>query len=129
MCGILSVFRYDEILCNSVDKIKKRFHKKNKRGPEASSFIYDKDMKYILGFHRLAINGCSDPNSMQPLYLDDVILTCNGEIYNHKELTVFTGSSCSTKSDCEIILHMYKKFGIEYTLKMIDGVFVKEGDE
>ena len=123
MCGILSVFRYDEIICKSVDKIKKKFNKRNKRGPEASNFIYDKDMKYILGFHRLAINGCSDPNSMQPLYLDDLILTCNGEIYNHKELAVFTGSDCSTKSDCEIILHMYKKFGIEYTLKMIDGVF------
>ena len=31
MCGILSVFRYDEIICKSVDKIKKKFNKRNKK--------------------------------------------------------------------------------------------------
>ena len=30
MCGILSVFRYDEIICKSVDKIKKNLIKEIK---------------------------------------------------------------------------------------------------
>jgi asparagine synthase (glutamine-hydrolysing) len=28
-----------------------------------------------------------------------------------------------TQSDCEVIIHLYKKYGIEQTLRMIDGVF------
>jgi asparagine synthase (glutamine-hydrolysing) len=28
-----------------------------------------------------------------------------------------------TNSDCEIIIHLYKKYGIEHTLQMLDGVF------
>ena len=27
----------------------------------------------------------------------------------------------STDSDCEVIIHLYKKFGIEYTLSVLDG--------
>ena len=33
------------------------------------------------------------------------------------------GIPAKTGSDCEIIIHLYKKFGIEYTLNMLDGVF------
>lgn len=123
MCGILSVLRYNHIICNSVEKIKTVFEQYNMRGPEASEFIYDDTDEYILGFHRLAINGCAEPASMQPLRLNNLILICNGEIYNHKKLEKLSGSHCTTGSDCEIILHMYEKYGIEYTLKMLDGVF------
>ena len=123
MCGILSVLRYDSTLCKSIQNIKKKFIQNNMRGPEQSDFIYDKEDNYILGFHRLAINGCADPASMQPLVLKNLILICNGEIYNHKQLAMLTGSQCTSGSDCEIILHMYEKYGIEYTLKMLDGVF------
>ena len=33
------------------------------------------------------------------------------------------GVSPSTGSDCEVIIRMYKKYGFEYTLTMLDGVF------
>ena len=77
----------------------------------------------IFGFHRLAINGYSNLDSEQPIDIDDCVLICNGEIYNwidlHKKLDI----PMTTGSDCEIIIHLYKKFGIEYTLNMLDGVF------
>ena len=28
-----------------------------------------------------------------------------------------------SKSDCEVIIHLYEKFGIDQTLQIIDGVF------
>ena len=28
-----------------------------------------------------------------------------------------------TNSDCEVIIHMYLRYGIEYTLQNLDGVF------
>ena len=29
----------------------------------------------------------------------------------------------TTNSDCEVIIHMYKKYGMDYTLNNLDGVF------
>ena len=29
----------------------------------------------------------------------------------------------TSSSDCEVILHLYKRYGIAQTLQMIDGVF------
>ena len=76
----------------------------------------------LLGFHRLAINGLNE-ESNQPLIIDDIILICNGEIYNYKDLYKFMGVEPRTGSDCEIIIHLYLKYGIQQTLNMLDGVF------
>lgn len=75
-----------------------------------------------LGFHRLAINGLN-PESHQPIVIGDISLICNGEIYNYKELHEDMGITPKTGSDCEIIIHMYLKYGINHTLQCLDGVF------
>ena len=117
MCGIFSILNniYDSEL------IKKNFNKSQGRGPE-NSHIINVDNN-ILGFHRLAINGFNDESSNQPFNIDGIYLICNGEIYNWKQLYKMIDVEATTKSDCEIIIHMYKKFGIEHTLNMLDGVF------
>ena len=76
-----------------------------------------------MGFHRLAINGYKDTLSEQPFYLKNCALICNGEIYNFKELYKKCGFNKISRSDCEIIIHLYKKYGIEHTLQLLDGVF------
>ena len=125
MCGILSVLRYNEFSCGSIDDIKKNFDNHSERGPEQSSFIQEdiNNHSHLLGFHRLAINGFQQEDSMQPIYKKNCILICNGEIYNWKELAIKAGVYCKTGSDCEIIIDIYKKYGIEYTLQLLDGVF------
>lgn len=55
--------------------------------------------------------------------INDVYLYCDGEIYNSVELFNLMGIEATTTSTCEIIIHLYAKYGIEYTLKVIDGVF------
>ena len=75
-----------------------------------------------LGFHRLAINGL-DNYSNQPIRIGDITLICNGEIYNYRELYDSLSIKPNTHSDCEIIIHLYLQFGIEYTLQKLDGVF------
>ena len=52
-----------------------------------------------------------------------VTLICNGEIYNYKELYEEMEITPTTGSDCEVIIRMYKKYGFEYTVEMLDGVF------
>ena len=98
------------------------FKKGQGRGPEMSKLL-NVDENVTLGFHRLAINGI-DEVSNQPIELDGVYLICNGEIYNYKELyQLIPGCIPKTNSDCEVILHLYIRYGIEQTLNMLDGVF------
>ena len=119
MCGIFALLNNHGIF--SSDHIYSRFKEGSRRGPEYSELKYIDDVT-CLGFHRLAINGLT-PESHQPLYVDGVWLICNGEIYNYRELFKMLDVKPSTESDCEVIIHMYKKFGMEYTLNMLDGVF------
>jgi asparagine synthase (glutamine-hydrolysing) len=95
--------------------------KGQKRGPEFSE-LKEIDNNLLFGFHRLAINGLND-NSNQPMTIDGITLICNGEIYNYKKLFSYINIEPSTGSDCEIIIHLYKHYGIEYTLQLLDGVF------
>ena len=60
---------------------------------------------------------------MQPIWINNKMLICNGEIYNYKKLYQQLGVAPTTHSDCEIILHLYERFGIDQTVQMLDGVF------
>ena len=117
MCGIFSILNniYD------IKHIKKNFEKGVGRGPENSQLINVNNN--ILGFHRLAINGYNDDASNQPFNINGIYLICNGEIYNWKNLYKMMKIKPTTKSDCEVIIHLYLKYGIKHTLNMLDGVF------
>lgn len=119
MCGIYSILNNSK---ESKKEIIKYFMKGKSRGPD-NSVIHDIN-NGVLGFHRLSINGLNK-GANQPLCNEDIMLICNGEIYNYKELYKEHENDFinSTDSDCEIIIHLYKKYGIEKTLNMIDGVY------
>ena len=119
MCGIFSILnnRYDE------DKLYFNFKKGIARGPENSKFIHINNKNIWFGFHRLAINGYKDENAEQPFNINGIHLICNGEIYNWKELYNTMGIKGRSNSDCEVIIYLYLKYGIEQTLQMLDGVF------
>ena len=119
MCGIFALLNYSEV---NYDKfIKCQFMKGKNRGPEFSDLQHI-SMNAIFGFHRLAINGLDDISN-QPITIDNIHLICNGEIYNYRELYKLMDVSPKTNSDCEVIIHLYKRYGIKQTLKMLDGVF------
>lgn len=118
MCGIFALLNHKNI---SIHEIEKEFMKGKNRGPEFSK-LDNSYMKMVLGFHRLAINGLNE-ESNQPIVINDVVLICNGEIYNYKNLYEMMNITPFTGSDCEVIIHLYIKYGIEQTLTMLDGVF------
>ena len=121
MCGIFAIINNN---INDDTLYKKAFNNGKKRGPEYSVIEnVDISNNLILGFHRLAINGYNDKLSDQPLQHYDCSLICNGEIYNHNDLYKLSNSKPNTKSDCEVIIHLYKKYSMEQTLQMLDGVF------
>ena len=119
MCGIFTLLNNQDVFTQSF--IEEQFMKGKMRGPEFSS-LTQVMIKAMFGFHRLAINGLND-YSNQPIVYDDIALICNGEIYNYKELYKMMSIVPTTDSDCEVILHLYRRYGIEQTLQMLDGVF------
>ena len=119
MCGILCY--YNKHHTSLSINFKLNLEKLNNRGPDNSADLEIDNV--LLGFTRLAINGLNE-KSMQPFNLDDnLFCICNGEIYNYKELAYEYNIKLSTGSDCEIILPLYKKFGIKKLCELLDGVF------
>ena len=104
------------------------FSKISHRGPDNSIFLNDrqfsKNYACFWGFHRLAING-QTPESNQPFFIKNCRLICNGEIYNFRQLIkeFHLQEEYKSHSDCEIIIHLYKKIGMKQTLSRLDGVF------
>ncbi|MBA6355075.1 MULTISPECIES: asparagine synthase B [unclassified Colwellia] len=92
------------------------------RGPDWSG-IYSSEHA-ILVHERLSI--VDTEHGAQPLYNEDKtnILAVNGEIYNHKALAanLTVDYQFQTGSDCEIILPLYKEFGVEFIDKL-QGMF------
>ena len=120
MCGIFAVLNANENTHTSYSNLKNCFDKGKPRGPEFSILNHYNNLD--IGFHRLAINGLNT-KSNQPFEINNIILVCNGEIYNFKQLAEDNSIKLTTDSDCEIILHLYQKYGIEFTLSILDGVF------
>lgn len=122
MCGIVCAFDLKEkaeVLRPQLLEMSKRIRH---RGPDWSG-IYS-NQKAILAHERLAI---VDPASgKQPLFSEDrqLVLAANGEIYNHQELRKqFEGNyNFQTESDCEVILALYKRKGVEFVDEM-NGIF------
>ncbi|PIE48978.1 MAG: asparagine synthase B [Flavobacteriales bacterium] len=122
MCGIVCAFELKQKSETLRPQLLEMSQKLRHRGPDWSG-IYSND-KAILAHERLAI---VDPASgKQPLYSEDkkLILAANGEIYNHRELRKqFEGEyNFQTQSDCEVILALYQKKGVDFIDEM-NGIF------
>ncbi len=92
------------------------------RGPDESRIV--DTGKGLLGFHRLAIMGLT-PSGMQPFALDGDYAVCNGELYGfetQREALKEKGYRFESDSDCEILLPLYKEYGVGL-FSMLDAEF------
>ena len=122
MCGITAILNVKEQTQELRKKALKMSQKIRHRGPDWRGI--DCGGSAILAHERLSI---VDPESGgQPLYSPDrkQVLAVNGEIYNHQETRrLYAGQyEFQTKSDCEVILALYKEKGIDF-LEDISGIF------
>lgn len=122
MCSIVGVFDIksdlQELRAQALEMSKLVRH----RGPDWSGIFCSDNA--ILAHERLAI---VDPQSgRQPLFSKDkkLVLAVNGEIYNYKELRKETEDvyEYQTNSDCEVILGLYKKKGLDF-IEDLNGIF------
>ena len=93
------------------------FDRTKSRGPDMSRV--EKTGSGWLCFHRLAIMGLT-LEGMQPFHLGEDMCVCNGELYLFRPLKAELAREYDFKSgsDCEIILPLYRKYGLEMFRKL-----------
>lgn len=114
MCSIMSYAGTDL----EMKDFMKGFEKTVSRGPDMSR-VLETDAG-ILGFHRLSIMGLEE-TGMQPFELDGSYAVCNGELYGFRPLKKELeekGYSFASESDCEIILPLYREYGVSMFEKL-----------
>ena len=123
MCGISAVYKYTRIL----DTDKERLHKMNEemkyRGPDDCGIWNDS----VCGLAHTRLSIIDLEGGHQPIFNEDktLVLICNGEIYNYKELMsslLAKGHTFHSKSDSEVIVHLYEEYGVS-CLYYLRGMF------
>ena len=124
MCSIMAV----ESKTISPALLAEGFEKTLSRGPDMSRII--KTKTGYLCFHRLAIMGLA-PEGMQPFFLGEDAVICNGELYGFRPVRekLKEKYSFQSESDCEILLPLYHEYGLsmfekldaEFALVLYDG--------
>lgn len=124
MCGIAGFVDFNK---NSTElDVKAMIAPLNHRGPDGEGTLLLKNSEAVIGFghKRLSIIDLSN-NGKQPMSLDHLHITFNGEIYNYREIKIELlelGHQFRGESDTEMILHAYKQWGINAVDKFI-GMF------
>lgn len=93
------------------------------RGPDSVGYYQGNDVAF--GHRRLSIIDLE--GGQQPIENEDgsLILICNGEIYNYQALRnelLSKGHRFRTKSDSEVVLHLFEDMGPECVLRL-NGIF------
>jgi len=110
-----------DTLPNFYQELKRITH----RGPDSTSLL-DFHHKGSLAFHRLSIMDTTHRGD-QPLIDREALnfVVCNGEIYNYLELfdKYKDRYNFTSRSDCEVILPLFKELGIVGMAQAVDAEF------
>ena len=93
------------------EAVKPFFDRTLSRGPDQSRM--EPAGSGMLCFHRLAIMGLTE-EGMQPFHLDGDMVVCNGELYGFRPIRQELSKKYvfRSQSDCEIILPLYREYGL-----------------
>ncbi|RMD81876.1 MAG: asparagine synthase (glutamine-hydrolyzing) [Candidatus Dadabacteria bacterium] len=95
------------------------------RGPDDEGIFIDEQRRIGLGHRRLSIIDVSGGHQPMANERGDIVLVANGEVYNHHELRNLLerrGHRFRTRSDSEVILHLYEDEG-PGCLEQLNGMF------
>ncbi|NOR13764.1 MAG: asparagine synthase (glutamine-hydrolyzing) [Candidatus Aminicenantes bacterium] len=123
MCGICGIYGFNGLGPEAENITKKMCSVMVHRGPDDEG--YYSDGKVSLGMRRLSIIDLVTGH--QPMSNEDksVWVILNGEIYNFPELReqlIQKGHTFTTKSDTEVIAHLYEEEGEDFVSRL-NGMF------
>jgi asparagine synthase (glutamine-hydrolysing) len=120
ICGKINLHYSNKVERKLIEKMNMSiFH----RGPDEGSIFVHENVG--LGHRRLSIIDLN--TGKQPIFNEDnqLLIIFNGEIYNYQELRsqlIGAGHIFKTKSDTEVILHLYEEYGVD-CLSRLRGMF------
>ncbi|MGD8812020.1 MAG: asparagine synthetase B, partial [Thioalkalispiraceae bacterium] len=128
MCGIAGIFHsnpqqvIDPQLLVNMAAI--QYH----RGPDGFGYKVIDDKGVGFSHARLSIIDLDENRARQPFLSQDgkLLLSHNGEFYDYKRLRAnltLDGAKFVTKSDSELIMHLYPRLGLEDMLEQLRGEF------
>jgi asparagine synthase (glutamine-hydrolysing) len=123
MCGIYGILALDDARRHEPEVLARMGDAIVHRGPDDSGALVDAGL--LLGMRRLSIIDVAGGH--QPISSEDgqVVVVCNGEIYNFRELRrelEAAGHRFATHSDSEVAVHAYEEYGDAF-LGKLDGMF------
>ena len=121
MCGIAGI--YDTQRSPQLADLKPMVDIQAHRGPDADGFMIDGPV--AMGMRRLSIIDLAGGD--QPIFNEDrsLAVVMNGELFNYVELRdalIQQGHKFSSKSDTEILVHLYEEYG-PALLPKLNGMF------
>lgn len=128
MCGIAGIYHRDpgKAVCPQtlVNMAAIQYH----RGPDGYGYQTMDDRGIGFSHARLSIIDLHQNRGRQPFISNDnrLMLTKNGELYDYQRIRAqltADGAEFQTKSDSEIILHLFPRYGLERTLSHLRGEF------
>ena len=117
MCGIAGIFTARGLDDKSSFQLDRMLKTIRHRGPDGSGSYVNKERGVAMGHTRLSINDLE--SGSQPIKSVDGrrVVTVNGEFYDfkrHRSLAMAEGDRYLCKSDSEIALTLYKKYGLGF---------------
>ncbi|TME97600.1 MAG: asparagine synthase (glutamine-hydrolyzing) [Chloroflexi bacterium] len=117
MCGICGVIAFGDS-AEPVDEptLRAMADTLRHRGPDDDGYLVAPDRRVGFGFRRLSIVDLATGDQPMSNEDDSVWLIFNGEIYNHaahRPALESRGHRFKSRSDAEVILHLYEEFGPE----------------
>ncbi len=130
MCGISGIIKQNNSYNGLESEIIKMNMSLKHRGPNNSGTWVDNHNGVALGHRRLSILDLSNAGN-QPMQFQNknLVLTFNGEIYNHLEIRekleneTHYNFKWTSHSDTETLLRAFETWGIHETLKICSGMF------
>jgi asparagine synthase (glutamine-hydrolysing) len=126
MCGIAGIFNRDRNRPVDVHTLVAMAAIQHHRGPDGFGTAVNSGVG--LSHARLSIIDLEADRGRQPFVSDnrELMLSANGEFYDFQRLRASLtarGARFRTKSDSELVFHLYREYGFERMLKDLRGEF------
>ncbi|MFO8003710.1 asparagine synthase (glutamine-hydrolyzing) [Thioalkalivibrio sp.] len=128
MCGIAGIFHADPDRRVDPETLVAMAAIQSHRGPDGFGYRVQDDRGVGFSHARLSIIDLDENRGRQPFLSDsETIMTAvNGELYDYKRIRTdltLRGVKFRTKSDSEMVMHLYERVGLEDAIPHFRGEF------
>ncbi|MCB1319866.1 MAG: asparagine synthetase B, partial [Leptospiraceae bacterium] len=128
MCGIAGYFHSDPTRPVDPQTLVNMAAIQYHRGPDGYGYKTIDERGIGFAHARLSIIDLDENRARQPFMSVDnnLMLTQNGELYDYKRLRAdlcSRGTRFQSKSDSELVIHLYQRYGLDHMLKECRGEY------